>query len=58
MILHADKPGNEIQSPMAVVILGGLLTSTIMNLYIIPIVFHWIHKEHPTSKNKYQDRLP
>jgi Cu(I)/Ag(I) efflux system membrane protein CusA/SilA len=31
--------GNEIQSPMAKVILGGLLTSTLLNIYIIPIVY-------------------
>jgi CzcA family heavy metal efflux pump len=42
MILYADKPGNEIQSPMAVVILGGLLTSTVLNLYVIPIVYSWM----------------
>ncbi|WP_372641763.1 efflux RND transporter permease subunit [Ancylomarina sp.] len=39
MALGGDEPGNEIQSPMAVVILGGLLTSTLLNVYIIPIVY-------------------
>ena len=39
MALGGDEPGNEIQSPMAVVILGGLLTSTLLNLYVIPIVY-------------------
>ncbi|MFP4487725.1 MAG: efflux RND transporter permease subunit [Bacteroidales bacterium] len=34
-----DKPGNEIQSPMAVVILGGLLSSTLLNIYLIPSVY-------------------
>ena len=51
MIIYADKPGNEIQSPMAVVILGGLLTSTILNLYVIPIVYSWIFKPGP-DENK------
>lgn len=37
--LAGDKPGNEIQSPMAMVILGGLLSSTLLNLYVIPIVY-------------------
>jgi len=32
-------PGNEIQSPMAQVILGGLLTSTLLNGFIIPIMY-------------------
>jgi CzcA family heavy metal efflux pump len=40
MIFNGDKPGNEIQSPMAIVILGGLLTSTLLNIYIIPILYH------------------
>ncbi|MDR2814642.1 MAG: CusA/CzcA family heavy metal efflux RND transporter [Prevotellaceae bacterium] len=39
LVLQGDKPGNEIQSPMAVVVLGGLLTSTLLNIYIIPIVY-------------------
>lgn len=34
-----DLPGNEIQSPMAKVILGGLLTSTLLNIFIVPIVY-------------------
>lgn len=39
LALQGDAPGNEIQSPMAKVILGGLLTSTILNIYIVPIVY-------------------
>lgn len=46
LIMYSDKPGNEIQSPMAVVILGGLLTSTILNLFVIPIVYSWIFKNY------------
>lgn len=42
LALQADAPGNEIQSPMAQVILGGLLTSTLLNLLIMPIVYGWI----------------
>jgi Cu/Ag efflux pump CusA len=51
LIIYADKPGNEIQSPMAVVILGGLLSSTILNLFVIPIVYSWIFKNH-ANENK------
>jgi Cu/Ag efflux pump CusA len=39
LAVQGDAPGNEIQSPMAKVILGGLLTSTILNIYIVPIVY-------------------
>ncbi|MDL2223447.1 CusA/CzcA family heavy metal efflux RND transporter [Bacteroidales bacterium OttesenSCG-928-M11] len=44
MVFQGDKPGNEIQSPMAIVIVGGLLTSTILNLYIIPILYELMNK--------------
>lgn len=46
MILSADKPGNEIQSPMAIVVLGGLFTSTLLNIFIVPIVYDWFEKKH------------
>ncbi len=39
LVLAGDKPGNEIQSPMAEVILGGLISSTFLNLVILPLVF-------------------
>ncbi|MCJ8167158.1 efflux RND transporter permease subunit [Pontibacter sp. E15-1] len=39
LALAGDLPGNEIQSPMAQVILGGLLSSTLLNLFIVPAVF-------------------
>ena len=45
LALRGDLPGNEIQSPMATVILGGLLTSTFLNVFIIPIVYGWIHRK-------------
>jgi CzcA family heavy metal efflux pump len=38
-----DVAGNEIQSPMAKVILGGLLTSTLLNIYLIPIVYSMLN---------------
>lgn len=39
LALQGNLSGNEIQSPMAKVILGGLLTSTILNIYIVPMVY-------------------
>ena len=39
LAMKGDLPGNEIQSPMAQVILGGLLTSTLLNIFIVPIVY-------------------
>lgn len=43
LALRGELPGNEIQSPMAKVILGGLLTSTFLNAFIIPIVYEKLH---------------
>jgi Cu/Ag efflux pump CusA len=40
LAIAGEKPGNEIQSPMAVVILGGLLSSTFLNIYVVPLVYH------------------
>ena len=41
LALSGDLPGNEIQSPMAIVILGGLLSSTLLNIFIVPIVYYY-----------------
>ncbi|MCG8697417.1 MAG: efflux RND transporter permease subunit, partial [Bacteroidales bacterium] len=40
LAVQGHKPGNEIQSPMAVVILGGLLSSTLLNIYVVPIIYY------------------
>ncbi|HEX5624405.1 MAG TPA: efflux RND transporter permease subunit, partial [Saprospiraceae bacterium] len=40
LAIASDLPGNEIQSPMAKVILGGLLSSTLLNIFIVPIVYY------------------
>ena len=49
LALGGDLPGNEIQSPMAKVILGGLLTSTFLNGFIIPIVYLMMHRKGTQS---------
>ena len=46
LAVKSSEPGNEIQSPMAIVILGGLLTSTVLNLFIVPIIYYM------TNRNK------
>ena len=50
LALSGDLPGNEIQSPMAKVILGGLLTSTFLNGFIIPIVYLMMHRRSPQKE--------
>ena len=44
LAVQGDLPGNEIQSPMAKVILGGLLTSTLLNMYIVPIIYRMLKR--------------
>lgn len=44
LALGGDRPGNEIQSPMAIVILGGLLSSTLLNLFVVPSVYMALQK--------------
>jgi Cu/Ag efflux pump CusA len=39
LVVAGDIPGHEIEHPMAVVILGGLVTSTLLNLFIVPSLY-------------------
>ncbi len=50
LAIRSDLPGNEIQSPMAQVILGGLLSSTLLNMIVVPIVYGWITKRKEESR--------
>jgi len=45
LALKGGEAGNEIQSPMAIVILGGLLSATLRNLVIIPCVYRLVYRE-------------
>lgn len=51
MIMNGSASGNEIQSPMAVVVLGGLLSSTLLNIFIIPIVYRWVARRKSDERN-------
>ncbi len=48
LAIGGDLPGNEIQSPMAKVILGGLLTSTLLNIFIVPVVYYITNSKKAT----------
>jgi Cu/Ag efflux pump CusA len=39
LVIAGNRPGHEIEYPMAVVILGGLLTSTALNLFLLPPIY-------------------
>ncbi|GMU90521.1 MAG: multidrug transporter AcrB [Chlorobiota bacterium] len=45
LVLGGGEPGKEIETPMAVVIMGGLITSTILNMIVIPAVFYIFGKK-------------
>ena len=52
LALRGDLSGNEIQSPMAKVILGGLLTSTFLNAFVIPIVYELMNRKKTTKRTE------
>ncbi len=52
MAFKGNLSGNEIQSPMAKVILGGLLTSTLLNIFIVPIVYSMLSNHGIINSNK------
>ncbi len=45
LIITGDVPGHEIEYPMAIVILGGLITSTLLNLFVVPSLYLAFGKE-------------
>lgn len=47
LAINGDAPGNEIQSPMALVILGGLLSSTLLNIYVVPALYQMLKSRKP-----------
>ena len=52
LVVNADKTGNEIQSPMAVVVLGGLVSSTLLNIFVIPILYEWFETKRNERNTK------
>lgn len=51
MILAASKAGNEIQAPMAIVVLGGLFSSTLLNIFVVPVVYIYHSRKKPRRKH-------
>lgn len=50
LALRGGEPGNEIQSPLAIVILGGLVSSTLLNVFVIPILYYLYVKKNTSTK--------
>lgn len=49
LAFRGDQPGNEIQSPLAIVILGGLISSTALNVYVVPILYNYINRKKKSN---------
>lgn len=45
LALRGSSPGNEIQAPMATVILGGLLSSTLLNIFVVPVIYNLLNRK-------------
>ena len=54
--LGGTRPGYEIEHPLAVVILGGLVTSTLLNLFVVPALYLWLGR--PATPNAAETALP
>lgn len=46
-LLIATGPGSEIQKPLAIVVIGGLISSTLLTLFLLPIIYRWLHAPSP-----------
>jgi heavy metal efflux system protein len=44
-MLYASGPGSEIQRPLAVVVIGGLITSTLLTMVVLPTLFRWFDRD-------------
>ncbi|MBS4095934.1 MAG: efflux RND transporter permease subunit [Sulfuricella sp.] len=45
-MLFADGPGSEVQRPLAIVVIGGLITSTLLTLVVLPTLYKWFEEKH------------
>lgn len=48
-LVFATGPGSEIQRPLAIVVIGGLISSTLLTLLILPIIYKRFGKQAPTQ---------
>lgn len=49
LALRGGQPGNEIQAPLAIVILGGLVSSTVLNVFVVPVMYYLMNRKHETE---------
>jgi hypothetical protein len=47
--LISDGPGSEVQRPLAIVVIGGLITCTLLTLVVVPTIYHWFDESEPEA---------
>lgn len=58
LALASGKPGSELLAPLAIVVLGGLVTSTFLNLFVVPAGYALIHRKHMNPISKTSSPIP
>ncbi len=48
--LFATGPGSEVQRPLAIVVIGGLITSTLLTLVVLPVLYRWFDRPSPAQQ--------
>jgi Cu/Ag efflux pump CusA len=57
LALAKGEPGSELLAPLAIVVLGGLVTSTLLNLIVVPAGYYLIFSKHPPTLKKPENRI-
>lgn len=52
LAVKGTEPGNEIQSPLAIVILGGLISSTILNVFVVPAIYYLMNRKEQKNSDE------
>jgi cobalt-zinc-cadmium resistance protein CzcA len=47
--LISDGPGSEVQRPLAIVVIGGLISCTLLTLVVVPTIYHWFDEKDPEA---------
>ena len=43
-LVLSTSPGSEIQKPLAIVVVGGIVSSTVLTLFVIPVLYGWVRE--------------
>ncbi|MCA2992155.1 MAG: efflux RND transporter permease subunit, partial [Gemmatimonas sp.] len=51
-------PGSEVQRPLASVVIGGLVTSTVLTLFVLPVLYAWLETRRAATRGARSRRQP